>query len=283
MADKKLTTEDALDILTPSEDGTSTEDAIDAVEKNLAVNSGVSEEEIEAIEKKTNRLRAREGHLLRLDRLFLSKGVHLSLTLPVFALILQLISRRFARGSPDWWISSVESSFEYATLTRTSGMLAVVVLSAWVVTLLVVRSLHRTTRRVFESERDAFMLRGRPFESLHGFEAIHDVTKNAINRVSAVLSVVFIGKFAKKPMHLFGAIGMLMFIIGFGFSFYLIMDKVFIDQTGKLLSRRTEFFIALTSMIIGVQFFLAGFVAELIGRNSSQRNVYIVEKFLDVD
>ena len=112
MADEELSTEDALDILAPSEEGTSADEAIDAVEKHLSQNSGVPEEEIERIETKTNRLRAREGHLLRLDRLFLSKGVHLSLTLPVFALILQLISRRFARGSPVWWISSVESNFE---------------------------------------------------------------------------------------------------------------------------------------------------------------------------
>ncbi len=67
------------------------------------------------------------------------------------------------------------------------------------------------------------------------------------------------------------------------FSFYLIIDKVFIDQAGKLISSRTEFFIALAAMIMGVQFFLAGFVAELIGRNSSQRNVYLVEKTLDVN
>ncbi len=104
-----------------------------------------------------------------------------------------------------------------------------------------------------------------------------------INGPLDLLSVAFIGKFAKKPMHLFGAIGMIMFIIGFGFSFYLIIDKIFIDQMGKLISSRTEFYIALAAMIMGVQFFLAGFVAELIGRNSSQRNVYLVEKTLDVD
>lgn len=104
-----------------------------------------------------------------------------------------------------------------------------------------------------------------------------------INGPLDLLSVAFIGKFAKKPMHLFGAMGMIMFIIGFGFSFYLIIDKIFIDQMGKLISSRTEFFIALAAMIMGVQFFLAGFVAELIGRNSSQRNVYLVEKTLDVD
>jgi glycosyltransferase involved in cell wall biosynthesis len=95
-----------------------------------------------------------------------------------------------------------------------------------------------------------------------------------------LLSVVFMGKFGKKPMHLFGALGVLMFIIGFGFAFYLGIDKLFIDKDARLLAERTEFFIALTAMIVGVQFFLAGFVAELIGRNSSTRNVYLIEKRL---
>ena len=104
-----------------------------------------------------------------------------------------------------------------------------------------------------------------------------------INGPLDLLSVAFMGKFSKKPMHLFGAIGMFMFLIGFGFSFYLIIDKLFIDKMGKLISSRTEFYIALSAMIMGVQFFLAGFLAELIGRNSSQRNTYLVEKLLDVD
>ena len=110
----------------------------------------------------------------------------------------------------------------------------------------------------------------------------YGVTKFGLNRFVNgpldLLSVVFMGKFGKKPMHLFGAIGMLMFIIGFGFAFYLIVDKVFIDTSSKLLAQRTEFFIALAAMIIGVQFFLAGFIGELIGRNSSTRNVYLIEK-----
>lgn len=93
-----------------------------------------------------------------------------------------------------------------------------------------------------------------------------------------LLSVVFMGKFGKKPMHFFGAIGTLLFLIGFGFTFYLIIDKLFFDKTAKLLAQRTEFYIALTAMIMGVQFFLAGFLAELVGRNSSTRNNYLVEK-----
>ena len=95
-----------------------------------------------------------------------------------------------------------------------------------------------------------------------------------------LLSVVFMGKFGKKPMHFFGAIGTLLFFIGFGLTFYLIIDKLFIDQSAKLLANRTEFFIALVAMIMGVQFFLAGFLAELVGRNSSSRNVYLIEKEL---
>jgi hypothetical protein len=86
------------------------------------------------------------------------------------------------------------------------------------------------------------------------------------------------GKFGKKPMHFFGAIGTLMFVIGFGFAVYLGIDKLFIDQTARLIADRTEFYIALAAMIIGSQFFLAGFLAEMVGRNSSTRNVYLIEK-----
>ena len=83
---------------------------------------------------------------------------------------------------------------------------------------------------------------------------------------------------AKKVGSFFGT---LLFIIGFGFAFYLGIDKLFIDTSGKLLAQRTEFYIALTAMIIGSQFFLAGFLAELVGRNSSTRNVYLIEKVIE--
>jgi len=197
MGEDNISTEDALKLLGTSSNGVSADEAISDAQNRLDMRSGIPDDDVKSVENRMERLRSREGHLLRLDRLFLSKGVHLSLTLPAFALILQLISRRFARGSPDFWISSVESSLEYATLTRVSGILAGIILIAWTFTLFVVRTLHRTSRRVFECERDAFVLRGRPFESLHGYEAIHDVTNNAINRVSAVLTVVVIAVFAQ--------------------------------------------------------------------------------------
>jgi glycosyltransferase involved in cell wall biosynthesis len=93
-----------------------------------------------------------------------------------------------------------------------------------------------------------------------------------------LMTVAFMGKFGKKPMHFFGALGMLMFVIGFGLIFYLGIDKLFIHTTARNLAQRSEFFIALAAMIIGVQFFLAGFLAELIGRNSSTRNHYLIEQ-----
>lgn len=93
-----------------------------------------------------------------------------------------------------------------------------------------------------------------------------------------LMTVVFMGKFGKKPMHFFGALGSLMFILGFVFAFYLGVQKLFFNTTGKLLADRTEFYIALAAMIIGVQFFLAGFLAEMFARNAQNRNVYLVEK-----
>lgn len=95
-----------------------------------------------------------------------------------------------------------------------------------------------------------------------------------------LLSVVFMGKFGKKPMHFFGAIGTFLFIIGFIFALYLGIDKLFIDKTSRLIAERTEFYISIVAMIIGSQFFLAGFLAELAGRNSSTRNQYLIEKTL---
>ncbi len=107
-------------------------------------------------------------------------------------------------------------------------------------------------------------------------------TKFGINRFLNgpldLLSVTFMGRFGKKPMHFFGAIGTLMFIIGFSFALYLGIDKLFFHQSAKLIADRTEFFISLVSMILGVQFFLAGFIGEMIGRNSTTRNNYIIEK-----
>lgn len=110
----------------------------------------------------------------------------------------------------------------------------------------------------------------------------YGTTKFGLNRFMNgfldLLTVVFLGRFSKKPMHFFGALGVLMFVIGFGIAFYLGVSKLFIDKTNRLVASRAEFFVALTAMIVGVQFFLAGFIAEIIGRNSSTRNHYLIEE-----
>ena len=92
-----------------------------------------------------------------------------------------------------------------------------------------------------------------------------------------LFSITFIGKYGKRPMHLFGTLGTVVFIIGFVFLFYIGIDKIFFNKTGKLIANRTEFYIALTSIIIGVQF-LAGFLGEMLSRNSPNRNYYQIKE-----
>jgi hypothetical protein len=75
-------------------------------------------------------------------------------------------------------------------------------------------------------------------------------------------------------MHLFGLLGTIMFIIGFAFSFYLGMDKLFIHRYGRLITERPEFYLALTTMVIGTQFFLAGFLGEIILRTKTNTKRY---------
>jgi glycosyltransferase involved in cell wall biosynthesis len=89
-------------------------------------------------------------------------------------------------------------------------------------------------------------------------------------------SIMFVGKYAKRPMHFFGSWGMVFFLFGFIVSLYLFISKFFFDKTG--LTQRPLFFAALVAMVIGTQLFVTGFIAELISRNSPNRNAYLVEK-----
>lgn len=115
----------------------------------------------------------------------------------------------------------------------------------------------------------------------------YGVTKFGLNRFLNgpldLMTVAFMGRFGKKPMHFFGAVGTMMFLVGFLITLYMIIDKIFIDTSGKLIADRTEFFIALAAMIIGSQFFLGGFIAEMVGRSSESRNNYLVEETINVD
>jgi glycosyltransferase involved in cell wall biosynthesis len=96
-----------------------------------------------------------------------------------------------------------------------------------------------------------------------------------------LITIWFISRFAKRPMHLFGALGVIMFAIGFGFSLYLGIDKLFINTSGRLITERPQFYIALATMVIGTQFFVAGFLGELILRNKTDKKRYLIKHELN--
>ena len=95
-----------------------------------------------------------------------------------------------------------------------------------------------------------------------------------------LLTLWFFSRFGKRPMHLFGALGAFMLTIGFLFAFYLGVDKLFINPTGRLITERPQFYIAITAMIIGSQLFLAGFLGELLLRSKKENNNYSVKTTL---
>jgi glycosyltransferase involved in cell wall biosynthesis len=102
-----------------------------------------------------------------------------------------------------------------------------------------------------------------------------------INGFLDLITIGFVSKFGKRPMHFFGAIGLLMFIIGTGLAIYLGIDKLFIEPKGRLITERPEFFIALTTMILGTQLFLAGFIGELVIRSKNQTTRYQIKQSIN--
>ncbi|MDI9310618.1 MAG: glycosyltransferase family 2 protein [Limnohabitans sp.] len=99
-----------------------------------------------------------------------------------------------------------------------------------------------------------------------------------VNGFLDLITIWFLGKFGKRPMHLFGLLGTIMFFIGFLFAFYLGVDKLFINTNGRLITERPQFYIALTTMIIGTQLFLAGFLGEIILRTKSNEERYKIQE-----
>lgn len=97
-----------------------------------------------------------------------------------------------------------------------------------------------------------------------------------VNGFLDLLSISFVGKFSKRPMHFFGLWGTLFFMVGLGFSIYLVISKIINFEYP--ITNRPGFYIALTSLIVGMQLFLAGFLGELIARNASGRNTYLIEE-----
>ncbi|MCK0178228.1 glycosyltransferase [Flavobacteriaceae bacterium S0862] len=103
-----------------------------------------------------------------------------------------------------------------------------------------------------------------------------------INGFLDLISIWFLSKFGKRPMHFFGALGALMFFIGFCFAIYLGIDKLFINPTGRLITQRPEFYMSLVTMIIGTQFFVAGFLGEIILRNKDDKERYKIDKKMNL-
>ena len=93
-----------------------------------------------------------------------------------------------------------------------------------------------------------------------------------------LITISFISRFGKRPMHFFGAWGAFMLIVGFLFAFYLGIDKLFLNPSGRLITEKPQFYIALTSMILGSQFFVAGFLGELILRSKKNTKNYIIKE-----
>lgn len=96
-----------------------------------------------------------------------------------------------------------------------------------------------------------------------------------VNGFLDLATILFLGKFGKRPMQFFGLLGTLFFLIGLGSSIYLIIAKLVSVEFS--LTNRPGFYIALTTMIIGMQLFLTGFMSELIARNAPERNSYLIE------
>ncbi len=98
-----------------------------------------------------------------------------------------------------------------------------------------------------------------------------------------LLSISFTLRFRRRPMHFFGSLGSIMFLIGSGIFSFLFVNKVFFNTGSRLIAERTEFYLALTSMIIGSQLFLAGYLGEMISINSPRRDSYNIDQHLNID
>jgi hypothetical protein len=118
----------------------------------------------------------------------------------------------------------------------------------------------------------------------------YGITKFGIDRFIKgyldLLSITFVSKFGRRPMHFFGMIGTMMFLIGFLSAAWLGAQKIYYLNHGIksiLVTDSPYFYLSLTMMILGTLLFLTGFLAEMISRISIDRNRYLVSKTVNVD
>ncbi len=100
--------------------------------------------------------------------------------------------------------------------------------------------------------------------------------KRFVNGFLDLMTIYFMSRFGKSPMHFFGLLGVLMFLVGFIILLYFVIDKMVLGGFGA--TDRPLFFLGITTLIVGTQLFLAGFLGELITRNSADRNNYLIEE-----
>ncbi|WP_316783267.1 glycosyltransferase family 2 protein [Pedobacter frigiditerrae] len=102
-----------------------------------------------------------------------------------------------------------------------------------------------------------------------------------VNGFLDLLSIFFVGKFGKRPMHFFGSLGVLSFVLGIIMALYIMIEKKILIWNNLPYRDSTDqplFYLALVAIVVGSQMFLAGFIAELVGRNATERNRYLIEK-----
>ena len=104
-----------------------------------------------------------------------------------------------------------------------------------------------------------------------------------VNGFLDLISLWFLSRFGKKPMHFFGLVGIFTFLVGAGISIWVIVEKLIAQSQGLKFRAVTDqplFYLALVAVLIGFQLFLAGFICEMISRNSSERNSYKIRETL---
>ena len=129
------------------------------------------------------------------------------------------------------------------------------------------------------------------FKKISEKEVIHQKRKYGVTKFGSerfvngfldLLTLWFLNKFGKRPMHFFGLLGTLMFFVGLIFTIYLGIDKIYFNTNSRLITDRPQFFIALTTIIIGVQFFISGFLGEILLRQKRNKS-YVISKFIPSD
>ena len=127
-------------------------------------------------------------------------------------------------------------------------------------------SFKRINKMLKDNEETAYLV-SRDFLSL-------DNCPVTITVFLDLMSITFVGRYGKRPMHLFGTLGVLSFFFGFLILVYLAVTKIFFGVVG--MTNRPVFYLGILTVIVGAQLFVAGFLGELIARNGSDRNQYFI-------